>query len=105
MSVTSSEQLKGFFLTLVRQSFGQLGVSDQPITDYIATVLTDFSLSQGKLGLGGLSSAASRLIPTLAGDPLIRNPAFVAPATRAEERRSGDATRLDRFAIRAELAP
>jgi hypothetical protein len=53
MSVTSSEQLKGFFLTLVRQSFGQLGVSDQPITDYIATVLTDFSRSERLLAMRG----------------------------------------------------
>ena len=68
------------------------------------TMLTDFSLSQGKLGLSGLSSIASRLIPMLAGDPLIRNPAFVAPVTRAEDGRA-DGTRLDRFAIRAELAP
>lgn len=73
------------------------------------TMLTDFSLSQGKLGLGGVSSAASRLIPTLAGDPLIRNPTFVAPVTRAGdgrgEGRRGEAARVDRFAIRAELAP
>ena len=53
MSVTSSERLKGFFLTLVRQSFGQLGVSDPPITDYIATVLTDFSRSERLLALRG----------------------------------------------------
>jgi hypothetical protein len=53
MSVTSSERLKGFFLTLVRQSFGQLGVSDRPITDYIANVLTDFSRSERLLALRG----------------------------------------------------
>ncbi|HEX4209521.1 MAG TPA: hypothetical protein VHY56_03945 [Candidatus Binataceae bacterium] len=53
MSVTSSERLKGFFLSLVRQSFGQLGVSDPPITDYIATVLTDFSRSERWLALRG----------------------------------------------------
>jgi len=53
MSVTSSERLKGFFLTLVRQSFGQLGVGDRPITDYIATVLTDFSRSERLLALRG----------------------------------------------------
>lgn len=62
------------------------------------TVLSDFTLSQGKLGIGGTSSAAARLIPALAGDPLIHDPAFIAPVTRAEE--GG----LDRFAIRAELA-
>ena len=62
------------------------------------TVLSDFTLSQGKLGIGGTSSAASRLIPALAGDPLIHDPAFIAPVTRAEE--GG----VDRFAIRAELA-
>ena len=68
------------------------------------TMLTDFSLSQGKLSLGGVSSAASRLIPILAGDPLIRNPTFVAPVTRVDDTRT-DGPRTDRFAIRAELAP
>ncbi|HUN58879.1 MAG TPA: hypothetical protein VMU41_12255 [Candidatus Binataceae bacterium] len=53
MSVTSSERLKDFFLSLVRQSFGQLGVGDRPITDYIATVLTDFSRSERLLALRG----------------------------------------------------
>ncbi len=62
------------------------------------TVLTDFTLSQGRLGIGGTSSAAARLIPALAGDPLIHDPAFIAPVTRAEE--GG----VDRFAIRADLA-
>ncbi len=62
------------------------------------TVLSDFTLSQGRLGIGGTSSAAARLIPVLAGDPLIHDPAFIAPVTRAEE--GG----VDRFAIRAELA-
>jgi hypothetical protein len=51
MSLTSSQRLKGFFLSLVRQSFGQLGVGDRPITDYIATVLTDFSRSERWLAL------------------------------------------------------
>ncbi|MGA2410043.1 MAG: hypothetical protein ABSG46_06590 [Candidatus Binataceae bacterium] len=53
MPVTSSEKLKDFFLGLVRQSFGQLGVADQPITDYVATVLTDFSRSDRWLALRG----------------------------------------------------
>lgn len=38
-----SDKLKGFFLALTRKSFGQLGVGDQQIVEYVASVLTDFS--------------------------------------------------------------
>jgi general secretion pathway protein L len=63
------------------------------------TYLTALRLRQRKLTLDGQSQAAAKLIAALASDPLIRNPAFVAPVTRAE------ASKGDLFSIRAELAP
>ena len=46
-----SPKLKDFFLELVRRSFGQLGVGDQQVADYVATVLADFSRSDRWLQL------------------------------------------------------
>jgi hypothetical protein len=43
--LSSSQKLKGFFLQLVRKSFGQLGVGDPHIAEYVAEVLADFSRS------------------------------------------------------------
>jgi general secretion pathway protein L len=63
------------------------------------TVLTEFSLHQGKLGIAGQSPAAAQLIPALAADPTFRNPTFAAPVTRAAD---GHA---DQFVIHAELVP
>ncbi len=63
------------------------------------TFLTDLSVTGRKLTLNGQSASAAKLIGTLAADPSIRNPAFVAPVTRLETSRS------DLFSIRAELAP
>ncbi len=63
------------------------------------TWLTEFSLHQGKLNIAGQSPAAARLIPALAAEPSLRNPAFAAPVTRAPD---GHA---DLFVIRADLAP
>ena len=50
---SSAEKLKGFFLELVHKSFGQLGVGDQQIADYIATVLSEFSRSDRWLQMRG----------------------------------------------------
>jgi hypothetical protein len=50
---SSSARLKGFFVQIVRNSFNQLGVGDQQIAEYIATVLTDFSRSDQWLRLRG----------------------------------------------------
>jgi general secretion pathway protein L len=61
------------------------------------TFLTDFAIRQGKLTLNGQSAAAVRLIAALSGDAAIRNPEFVAPVTRFDNR-------ADLFAIRAEVA-
>lgn len=61
------------------------------------TFLTDLQLRRGRLGISGQSAAAARLIPALAAEPSLRNPAFVAPVTRAE------VGRADIFSITAEL--
>jgi general secretion pathway protein L len=71
------------------------------VTDILPddTVLSDFSLNQGKLGIGGQSVAAAGLIPALAAHPMIRNPSFAAPVTRTQDGRA------DAFVIRAEFGP
>jgi general secretion pathway protein L len=63
------------------------------------TVLSEFSLHQGKLGLSGQSPAAAQLIPALAADPTFRNPTFAAPVTRTADGHT------DQFVIHAELTP
>jgi general secretion pathway protein L len=63
------------------------------------TYLTDFTLNERKLTLAGQSAAAAKLIATLSATTTIRNPAFAAPVTRAE---NGSA---DAFSIRADFAP
>ena len=50
---SSSPKLKSFFLELVRKSFGQLGVGDRQTTDYVASVLAEFSRSDRWLQLRG----------------------------------------------------
>ena len=63
------------------------------------TYLTDLTLRQRQLTIGGRSASAATLITALAADPLFRNVAFAAPVTRIE----GSA--VDVFSIRAEIAP
>jgi general secretion pathway protein L len=63
------------------------------------TYLTDFSLRDRQMVLGGRSAAAARLISGLSADPAIRDAAFAAPVTRVE----GATT--DVFSIRASIAP
>ncbi len=63
------------------------------------TYLTSLSLRQGHLSLGGQSGAAAKLIGMLSDSRLIRNAAFDAPITRADQ------ARVDLFSIRADLAP
>src|SRR6202521_111617 len=50
---SSAEKLKGFFLTVVRKSFDQLGVGDQQIADYVASVLAEFGHSSRWLAIRG----------------------------------------------------
>jgi general secretion pathway protein L len=61
------------------------------------TFLTDLSIREGKLEVTGESKAAARLIAALAASPTLRDPAFVASVTRAE---NGS----DAFSIRAGIA-
>ena len=64
------------------------------------TVLTDLTMRQRVVTLAGQSAAAARLIPALAADPALRDPAFTAPVTR------NDTQRTEIFSIRAEaVAP
>ena len=62
------------------------------------TYLTDFSLRDRQMLLGGRSAAAARLITGLSADPAIHDAAFAAPVTRVE----GSTT--DVFSIRASVA-
>jgi hypothetical protein len=50
---SSSRKLRHFFLALTRRSFGQLGLGDQQIAEYIASVLTEFSHSDRWLAIRG----------------------------------------------------
>lgn len=61
------------------------------------TFVTDLSLRQHRLTLSGQSAAAVQLIARLAAEPIIRDPAFSAPVTRAGHD--------DLFSISAELLP
>jgi general secretion pathway protein L len=71
------------------------------ITDLLPddTVLADLTLRQGKLDISGRSLVAPRLIPAMAADPIVHNPAFVAPVTRTSDGKA------DTFVIHAELGP
>jgi general secretion pathway protein L len=61
--------------------------------------LTDLSLEQGTLRLGGFSDDAAGLIPLLAALPQLDAVAFAAPSVRDPERNQ------DRFAVSATLVP
>ena len=63
------------------------------------TYLTDFSLRERQMLLGGRSAAAARLITGLSADSAIRDAAFAAPVTRVE------GTTTDVFSIRASVTP
>jgi general secretion pathway protein L len=58
------------------------------------TFLTDLTIRAGKLEITGQSKAAARLIGALAASPIVKDPAFVASVTHAE---NGS----DAFSIRA----
>jgi general secretion pathway protein L len=71
------------------------------VTDLLPddTVLSDLTLRQGKLEISGRSTAAARLIPAMAADPIVHSAAFVAPVTRTPDGKA------DTFVIRAEVGP
>jgi general secretion pathway protein L len=61
------------------------------------TFLTDLIIRGGRLEITGQSKGAARLIAVLAASPVVKDPAFVASVTRAE---NGS----DAFSIRAGIA-
>ena len=63
------------------------------------TYLSELGWRNRQLSMAGQSAAAPRLIEALSREPAIRNPVFAAPVTRDE------GARVDRFSLRAELAP
>jgi hypothetical protein len=76
---SSSQNLKGFFLQLVRKSFNELGIGDHQIAEYVAAVLADFSRSDQWLRLRGadgkrLTSVVEMMLDEsgLSGDELAR---------------------------------
>jgi general secretion pathway protein L len=70
------------------------------LTDILAddTHLTALTVQKRQVTLEGQSAAAAKLLTTLSTDPTIRNAAFAAPVTRAENG-------TDLFSIKAEVAP
>ncbi|MGH7913667.1 MAG: hypothetical protein ACREPW_03310 [Candidatus Binataceae bacterium] len=42
----SPKRLKEFFLAMTRTSFSQLGLADQQVVEYVASILTDFSAAE-----------------------------------------------------------
>lgn len=72
------------------------------ITDVLPddSYLTEFSMRERKITLSGLSASAPRLISGLSADGRVRNPAFTAPVTKAEQTQA----HLDVFQIRADYA-
>jgi hypothetical protein len=47
----TAKRLNEFFLAMTRTSFGQLGLGDRQVVDYVASVLTDFSAAERWLAL------------------------------------------------------
>lgn len=88
-------------LTAQRAATGDALAVLATVTDLLPddTYLTELTLHGRVLSLTGQSAAAARLIAALSADPLLRDPAFIAPVTRNEM------ARADQFSIRAGLAP
>jgi general secretion pathway protein L len=91
----------GSVLAAVRAQVGDPLRAIAAVTDALPddSSLTDFVLQQRRLQIDGQSATAVQLIARLAANPAILNPAFAAPITRNEDRRT------DVFSITAELAP
>lgn len=74
---TPSNRLRDFFLALISKSFGQLGMGDRQIADYVASVLTDFSRTDRLLALRAadgrrLTSVVEMLLSQLEPDSKLR---------------------------------
>ena len=70
------------------------------LTDILGndTHLMGLTMQKRQVTLEGKSAAAAKLLTTLSSDPTVRNLAFAAPVTRAENG-------ADLFSIKAEIAP
>jgi hypothetical protein len=82
---SSSQKLKGFFLQAVRGSFNQLGVGDQQIAEYVATVLAEFSRSDRWLQIRG---AEGRRLTSVVEMTLARMGAIPDEASRVQGERA-----------------
>ena len=72
----SAERLKDFFLAMTRTSFGQLGLADRQVVDYVASVLTEFSAAGRWLALrdaeGRRLTSVVEMLVAQAGAPRTR---------------------------------
>lgn len=72
-----AKRLKEFFLAMTRTSFGQLGLADQQVVDYIASVLTEFSAAERWLPLrdaeGRRLTSVVEMLAARTGEPQTRS--------------------------------
>ncbi|HVA41476.1 MAG TPA: hypothetical protein VNF49_12475, partial [Candidatus Binataceae bacterium] len=72
----SSKRLNEFFLAMTRTSFGQLGLADQQVVEYVASVLTEFSAAERWLALrdaeGRRLTSVVEMLAAQAGAPQTR---------------------------------
>ncbi len=71
-----AKRLKEFFLAMTRTSFGQLGLADQQVVDYVASVLADFSVAERWLALrdadGRRLTSVVEMLAARLGEPQTR---------------------------------
>jgi hypothetical protein len=66
----SDNQLQGYFLKVVRQSFWQLGLCDETVVGYVADVLTEFARADNLYKLrGGAGRKIDSVVEMLAQQP------------------------------------
>ncbi len=82
--LTPANQLQGFFLKIVRQSFWQLGIYDATVAAYVAEVLSDFARSDNLYKMRG---RAGRKIDSVV-EMLAQQPAAAADETSVLRERS-----------------
>jgi hypothetical protein len=72
----TAKRLNEFFLSMTRTSFGQLGLGDRQVVDYVASVLTDFSAAERWLALrdaqGRRLSSVVEMLASQTGAPQTR---------------------------------
>lgn len=73
---SSAKRLREFFLGITRTSFGQLGIGDRQITDYVASVLVEFSTSARWLAMrdtrGRRITSVVEMLASQLGEPQTR---------------------------------